>query len=156
MTSWSETLDSFRTARESWDLLHSHDSLENGNSLSVLTSFCFTHPDRSQQLQIYYCGFFFFNHVFKEGWKVLIIWTQCCVFIRVQEDLCLLEDRQLALVQNIPHWHDHIPGKRFHFLFVIWHAALLSVVHFFPLYSILLYPFKCSNLKMCVSPGTVP
>lgn len=28
MPSWSETLDSFRTARESWDLLHSHDSLE--------------------------------------------------------------------------------------------------------------------------------
>lgn len=30
MPSWSETLDSFRTARESWDLLHSHDSLETG------------------------------------------------------------------------------------------------------------------------------
>uniref|UniRef100_A0A667WV34 Integrator complex subunit 10 n=1 Tax=Myripristis murdjan TaxID=586833 RepID=A0A667WV34_9TELE len=28
MPSWSETLDSFRTARESWDLLHSHDGLE--------------------------------------------------------------------------------------------------------------------------------
>ncbi|XP_067375534.1 integrator complex subunit 10 isoform X1 [Channa argus] len=28
MPSWSETLESFRTARESWDLLHSHDSLE--------------------------------------------------------------------------------------------------------------------------------
>ncbi|XP_058506607.1 integrator complex subunit 10 isoform X3 [Solea solea] len=29
MHSWSETLESFRTARESWDLLHSHDGLEN-------------------------------------------------------------------------------------------------------------------------------
>uniref|UniRef100_A0A3P8VNB2 Integrator complex subunit 10 n=1 Tax=Cynoglossus semilaevis TaxID=244447 RepID=A0A3P8VNB2_CYNSE len=29
MLSWAETLDSFRTARESWDLLHSHDALEN-------------------------------------------------------------------------------------------------------------------------------
>ncbi|XP_004545465.3 integrator complex subunit 10 isoform X1 [Maylandia zebra] len=28
MTNWSETLESFRTARESWDLLHSHDGLE--------------------------------------------------------------------------------------------------------------------------------
>ncbi|XP_041846036.1 integrator complex subunit 10 isoform X1 [Melanotaenia boesemani] len=28
MPGWSETLDSFRTARESWDLLHSHESLE--------------------------------------------------------------------------------------------------------------------------------
>ncbi|KAM4554875.1 integrator complex subunit 10 isoform 1-T1 [Odontesthes bonariensis] len=28
MPSWSETLESFRTARESWDLLHSHDGLE--------------------------------------------------------------------------------------------------------------------------------
>ncbi|KAM8732152.1 integrator complex subunit 10 isoform X1 [Acanthopagrus latus] len=28
MPSWLETLDSFRTARESWDLLHSHDGLE--------------------------------------------------------------------------------------------------------------------------------
>uniref|UniRef100_A0AAQ6IBG1 Integrator complex subunit 10 n=1 Tax=Anabas testudineus TaxID=64144 RepID=A0AAQ6IBG1_ANATE len=28
MPSWSETLESFRIARESWDLLHSHDSLE--------------------------------------------------------------------------------------------------------------------------------
>ncbi|KAM4622097.1 integrator complex subunit 10 [Polymixia lowei] len=28
MPGWSETLESFRTARESWDLLHSHDSLE--------------------------------------------------------------------------------------------------------------------------------
>ncbi|XP_022069589.1 integrator complex subunit 10 isoform X2 [Acanthochromis polyacanthus] len=29
MPSWSETLESFRTARESWDLLHSHDGLES-------------------------------------------------------------------------------------------------------------------------------
>ncbi|XP_063732951.1 integrator complex subunit 10 isoform X1 [Eleginops maclovinus] len=28
MPSWSETLESFRTARESWDLLHSHEGLE--------------------------------------------------------------------------------------------------------------------------------
>ncbi|XP_038152479.1 integrator complex subunit 10 isoform X2 [Cyprinodon tularosa] len=28
MLNWSETLESFRTARESWDLLHSHDGLE--------------------------------------------------------------------------------------------------------------------------------
>ncbi|KAM3866710.1 integrator complex subunit 10-like [Diretmus argenteus] len=28
MPGWSETLESFRTARESWDLLHSHDGLE--------------------------------------------------------------------------------------------------------------------------------
>ncbi|KAL6117678.1 ints10 [Pungitius sinensis] len=28
MPGWSETLDSFRTARESWELLHSHDGLE--------------------------------------------------------------------------------------------------------------------------------
>ncbi|XP_069027268.1 integrator complex subunit 10 isoform X2 [Embiotoca jacksoni] len=28
MPSWSETLESFRTAREGWDLLHSHDSVE--------------------------------------------------------------------------------------------------------------------------------
>ncbi|XP_015235697.1 PREDICTED: integrator complex subunit 10 isoform X1 [Cyprinodon variegatus] len=28
MPNWSETLESFRTARESWDLLHSHDGLE--------------------------------------------------------------------------------------------------------------------------------
>ncbi|KAM6953161.1 integrator complex subunit 10 [Aplochiton taeniatus] len=28
MPGWSETLESFRTARESWDLLHSNDSLE--------------------------------------------------------------------------------------------------------------------------------
>lgn len=28
MTGWSETLESFRTARESWDLLHSHEALE--------------------------------------------------------------------------------------------------------------------------------
>ncbi|KAM9849422.1 integrator complex subunit 10 [Aulostomus maculatus] len=28
MPSWSETLESFYTARESWDLLHSHDGLE--------------------------------------------------------------------------------------------------------------------------------
>uniref|UniRef100_A0A7N8YDK1 Integrator complex subunit 10 n=1 Tax=Mastacembelus armatus TaxID=205130 RepID=A0A7N8YDK1_9TELE len=28
MPSWSETLESFRIARESWDLLHSHDGLE--------------------------------------------------------------------------------------------------------------------------------
>lgn len=32
-------------------------------------------------------------------------------FNRVQEDLCLLEDGQLAVVQNIPVRHDHIPGK---------------------------------------------
>lgn len=30
MPNWSETLESFRTARESWDLLHSHDGLEAG------------------------------------------------------------------------------------------------------------------------------
>ncbi|XP_051275583.1 integrator complex subunit 10 isoform X1 [Dicentrarchus labrax] len=29
MPNWSESLDSFRTARESWDLLHSHDGLES-------------------------------------------------------------------------------------------------------------------------------
>nr|XP_040028460.1 integrator complex subunit 10 isoform X4 [Gasterosteus aculeatus aculeatus] len=29
MPGWSETLESFRTARESWDLLHSHDGLES-------------------------------------------------------------------------------------------------------------------------------
>ncbi|XP_077079725.1 integrator complex subunit 10 isoform X3 [Siphateles boraxobius] len=29
MSSWAETLEHFRTARESWDLLHSHQSLEN-------------------------------------------------------------------------------------------------------------------------------
>uniref|UniRef100_A0AAQ5XEJ8 Integrator complex subunit 10 n=1 Tax=Amphiprion ocellaris TaxID=80972 RepID=A0AAQ5XEJ8_AMPOC len=29
MPSWSETLESFCTARESWDLLHSHDGLES-------------------------------------------------------------------------------------------------------------------------------
>uniref|UniRef100_A0A3Q0S4Y8 Integrator complex subunit 10 n=1 Tax=Amphilophus citrinellus TaxID=61819 RepID=A0A3Q0S4Y8_AMPCI len=28
MPNWAETLESFRTARESWDLLHSHDGLE--------------------------------------------------------------------------------------------------------------------------------
>uniref|UniRef100_A0A8C5DY79 Integrator complex subunit 10 n=1 Tax=Gouania willdenowi TaxID=441366 RepID=A0A8C5DY79_GOUWI len=28
MPGWSETLESFNTARESWDLLHSHDALE--------------------------------------------------------------------------------------------------------------------------------
>ncbi|XP_033830070.1 integrator complex subunit 10 isoform X1 [Periophthalmus magnuspinnatus] len=28
MPGWSETLESFRTARESWDLLHSHEALE--------------------------------------------------------------------------------------------------------------------------------
>lgn len=28
MPGWSETLENFRTARESWDLLHSHESLE--------------------------------------------------------------------------------------------------------------------------------
>ncbi|XP_068596316.1 integrator complex subunit 10 [Brachionichthys hirsutus] len=28
MPNWSETMDSFRTARECWDLLHSHDGLE--------------------------------------------------------------------------------------------------------------------------------
>lgn len=40
MPSWSETLDSFRTARESWDLLHSHDALETGkNCLSSLRVF---------------------------------------------------------------------------------------------------------------------
>ena len=33
-------------------------------------------------------------------------------FNRVQEDLCFLEDGQLAVVQNIPHRHDHIPGKK--------------------------------------------
>ncbi|XP_068181523.1 integrator complex subunit 10 [Antennarius striatus] len=29
MPNWSETMDSFRTARECWDLLHSHDGLES-------------------------------------------------------------------------------------------------------------------------------
>lgn len=29
MPNWGETLESFRTARESWDLLHSHDGLES-------------------------------------------------------------------------------------------------------------------------------
>ncbi|XP_023647607.1 integrator complex subunit 10 isoform X5 [Paramormyrops kingsleyae] len=29
MPGWAETLDSFRTARESWDLLHSHEALES-------------------------------------------------------------------------------------------------------------------------------
>ncbi|XP_076844514.1 integrator complex subunit 10 isoform X1 [Brachyhypopomus gauderio] len=29
MTGWTETLEHFRTARESWDLLHSHDTLES-------------------------------------------------------------------------------------------------------------------------------
>uniref|UniRef100_A0A672J4J5 Integrator complex subunit 10 n=1 Tax=Salarias fasciatus TaxID=181472 RepID=A0A672J4J5_SALFA len=29
MPGWAETLESFRTARESWDLLHSHDGLES-------------------------------------------------------------------------------------------------------------------------------
>uniref|UniRef100_G3Q1H5 Integrator complex subunit 10 n=1 Tax=Gasterosteus aculeatus aculeatus TaxID=481459 RepID=G3Q1H5_GASAC len=33
MPGWSETLESFRTARESWDLLHSHDGLESGKDL---------------------------------------------------------------------------------------------------------------------------
>lgn len=30
MPGWAETLDSFRAARESWDLLHSHEALESG------------------------------------------------------------------------------------------------------------------------------
>lgn len=30
MLGWVETLESFRLAKESWDLLHSHDSLETG------------------------------------------------------------------------------------------------------------------------------
>ena len=32
MPGWSETLESFRMARESWDLLHSHEILETGNT----------------------------------------------------------------------------------------------------------------------------
>ena len=30
MPGWAETLESFRMARESWDLVHSNDSLETG------------------------------------------------------------------------------------------------------------------------------
>uniref|UniRef100_A0A8D3BQQ1 Integrator complex subunit 10 n=1 Tax=Scophthalmus maximus TaxID=52904 RepID=A0A8D3BQQ1_SCOMX len=48
MPNWSETLESFRTARESWDLLHSHDGLETGKHLLCLFVFLFTHPDRLQ------------------------------------------------------------------------------------------------------------
>lgn len=33
MPNWSETLESFYTARESWDLLHSHEGLEAGKYL---------------------------------------------------------------------------------------------------------------------------
>lgn len=44
MLSWAETLDSFRTARESWDLLHSHDALENGkkktSDVAMKTTIC--------------------------------------------------------------------------------------------------------------------
>lgn len=36
MPGWSDTLESFRTARESWDLLHSHDSLETGKKIIYL------------------------------------------------------------------------------------------------------------------------
>lgn len=32
-------------------------------------------------------------------------------FYRVQENLCLLEDGQLAMVPNISHRHDYISGK---------------------------------------------
>ena len=32
MPGWSETLESFRMARESWELLHSHEILETGNT----------------------------------------------------------------------------------------------------------------------------
>lgn len=35
MPTWSETLDSFRTARDSWDLLHSHDGLETGRKMFI-------------------------------------------------------------------------------------------------------------------------
>lgn len=42
MPTWSETHDSFRTAKESWTLLHSHDGLETGKQL-ILTIFSFAH-----------------------------------------------------------------------------------------------------------------
>lgn len=41
MPTWSETYDGFRTAKESWTLLHSHDALETGKQLicSVFSAF---------------------------------------------------------------------------------------------------------------------
>ena len=75
MPSWSETLDSFRTARESWDLLHSHDGLETGKQ-----HFCpCVHPSlqhyiiQTQQLQVYSYGFFSGVYGRIQELKVLII-----------------------------------------------------------------------------------
>lgn len=79
MPGWSETLESFRTARESWDLLHSHDGLETGKHLLCPYAF----PSCSSSLCLHD---FAFEHP-----------------RRVQENLRLLEDRQLALVQDIRH-----------------------------------------------------
>lgn len=45
-------------------------------------------------------------------WKAVNFSNLTLCLNRVQEDLWVLEDRQLALVQNIPHRHDHIPGKK--------------------------------------------
>ena len=45
MPAWTETLESFRTARESWDLLHSHEALETG-TLPVI------YPNDLQFIQI--------------------------------------------------------------------------------------------------------
>uniref|UniRef100_A0A672J4K2 Integrator complex subunit 10 n=1 Tax=Salarias fasciatus TaxID=181472 RepID=A0A672J4K2_SALFA len=47
MPGWAETLESFRTARESWDLLHSHDGLESGEQCSLLA--------RANTLRVYLC-----------------------------------------------------------------------------------------------------
>lgn len=90
MPNWSETLESFRTARESWDLLHSHDGLEAGRRFlcSVMLSLHQKVVIRTAALIVH------FN-----------------VSQRVQEDLRRVEDGQLAVVPNIPHRHDYIPGK---------------------------------------------
>lgn len=103
MPSWSETLGNFRTARESWDLLHSNDNLEAGKITHVFT----WHK----------------NEFFQFIWKQILTF-KLLHFYRIQEDLCFLEDRRLALVQNISHGYDHIPSREH----IFWHfTACLPV-----------------------------
>lgn len=59
-------------------------------------------------------------------------------FVRIQEDLCVLEDRRLALVQNISHRYDHIPSKKH--LFRHFTASLPVQIHI----------TSCLCLHLCV------
>lgn len=85
--------------------------------------------------------FFLYLFVFvlsKQGLTVKLLH-----FGRIQEDLCILEDRQLALVQNISHRYDHIPSKK-HIFFDTSLLAFLCRLTLLP-----------ASVHICVSLGAV-